>query len=112
MTATLGESHARILADDLARIMPGCDITAAPNGRGGIDAEARHRVTGLSLSLTVGAGPYTLATEWRLVNGTAVTLGISAYGFDAAVSHAYRHRLDYTAEHGPWSAWHYEESAR
>lgn len=109
----MNDTHARILAEDLARLMPGCNVRAWLNSAGGIDATATHRVTGRALRLTVGAGQRTDAEEWQVrTDAGGCTTGTTAYGFDAAVLHAYRHHLDFTAEHGPGTAHDYAEAGR
>lgn len=99
---------AGILADDLQRLMPGCDITVMTTPDGGYIALAAHRVTARALRLDVGPTVWALEGEWVLmVAGGARTSGTSAYGCDSAVVHAYRHDLDFTPDHGPGSSWDY-----
>lgn len=100
MTYTSTEFHARLLAEDLERLMPGCDISARSSGSG-LDAFAIHRVTGLRLGVTVEDDRWTVYTD------SSATTGSSAYGFDSAVVHAYRHHLDFTGKHGPGTAHEY-----
>lgn len=87
---------------DLADLMPGCTIamTACDDG---ILARATHRLSGRTMTVAL----YQDDHGWIVMYQGATHTGSSAYGFDSAVTHGYRHCLDFTPDHGPGTAWAY-----
>ncbi len=89
---------------DLSEQMPGCDVRVFSRPRG-YRAVATHRITGRAVVVNL------IDDEWVVTYPGSRTTGSSAYGYDSAVVHAYRHYLDYTPEHGPGTAYDYAQVA-
>lgn len=86
---------------DVADLMPGCTL-AVTVCDDGLVVKATHRTTGLAMTIALATDD-----DWHVWYRGAHTSGRSAYGFDSAVTHGYRHCLDFTADHGPGTAWDY-----
>lgn len=101
-----------ILRSDLERLAPGCRVSVRTTPAGGWIADLEHRTTGRKAEVRIADGLYCGPDEWRVTYGRGSgTTGTSAYGFDSALIHAYRHELDFDSEHGPGAAWDYHKAS-
>lgn len=98
----------RPLADqfqqDVLDLAPGCDLLMAAQTKSLLMAVLTHKVTRRIATVSLDAD-----CGWAVSTKGSRTTGITAYGFDSALVHVYRHDLDFTSEHGPGTAWDYSQ---
>lgn len=98
----------RPLADqfqtDLLDLAPGCELLMAAQTAGLLMGVLTHKVTRRIATVGLEADG-----SWSVSTKGSRTTGSSAYGFDSALVHVYRHDLDFTSEHGPGTAWDYSQ---